>query len=261
MGRELALAADGAVIEAARVVALFDEYEPALTGLSAALSGEVRVYSDMSEFAAHPGLDLVVECASLAAARSHAATILRAGVSVMLMSSGALLDGEIYGEIIAASRECGGSVIVPSGAIGGIDAIRAVSHLLESVTLTTTKPPVALKGAPGFASWEQARIDAPTVVFDGPAAEAVSLFPANVNVAATLSLSGIGPDRTIVKVVADPAAPGNVHEIEASGSFGRLHFTFVNEPHPDNPKTSHLAALAAIEALRVYCQPGLRIGT
>jgi aspartate dehydrogenase len=150
---------------------------------------------------------------------------------------------------------------VPSGAIGGIDAIRAVEHLLETVTLTTTKPPAALTGALGFAEWEDREITDATVIFDGSASEAVKLFPANVNVGATLSLAGIGPEKTRVTVIADPDAPGNVHQIEAHGRFGRFKFEFINEPHPANPKTSYLAALAAIEALRAYCDTGPRIGS
>jgi aspartate dehydrogenase len=261
MGRELALAADGDGVPTARVVALFDIDENAVAALSADLSGPPAGYSDIDAFVAHPGLELVVECASQAAARAHAATILDTGVALILMSSGALTDTDIYRELNDAASASGGKVIVPSGAIGGIDAIRAVEHLLETVTLTTTKPPGALAGAPGFAEWEDREITEATVIFDGPASEAVSLFPANVNVGATLSLAGIGPEETRVTVIADPDAPGNVHQIEASGSFGKFKFEFINEPHPANPKTSYLAALAAIEALRSYCDTGPRIGS
>ena len=132
---------------------------------------------------------------------------------------------------------------------------------LESVTIVSTKKPEALSGAPGFADWEDRQIDEPTVIFEGQAIDAVDLFPANVNVAATISLAGIGPQKTMVKVVADPNSPGNVHEVEASGAFGQLSFKFVNKPHSTNPKTSYLAVLAAIEALRSYCEAGPRIGT
>ena len=261
MGRELALATDSDRIPNARVVALFDIDEKAVAGLSADLSNPPTGYSDIDTFVAHPGLGLVVECASQAAARAHAAKILRTGAALILMSSGALTDPDVYEEMSDAARSSGGKVIVPSGAIGGIDAIRAVKHLLETVTLTTTKPPLALSGAPGFAEWEDREITEATVIFDGPASEAVRLFPANVNVGATLSLAGIGPTQTMVTVIADPDAPGNVHQIEASGSFGKFKFEFINEPHPANPKTSYLAPLAAIEALRTYCDTGPRIGS
>jgi aspartate dehydrogenase len=261
MGRELALAADSDRIPNARVVALFDVDENAISALSSDLSNKPSGYSEIGEFVAHTDLALVVECASQSAARAHAATILKTGVALILMSSGALTDPVVHRELSDAASASGGKVIVPSGAIGGIDAIRAVAHLLESVTLTTTKPPRALTGAAGFAKWEDKQITEPTVIFDGPASEAVKLFPANVNVGATLSLAGLGPEKTRVTVIADPDAPGNVHRIEASGSFGKFKFEFINAPHPANPKTSYLAALAAIEALRSYCDPGPQIGS
>ena len=99
------------------------------------------------------------------------------------------------------------------------------------------------------------------MIFQGSAAEAVSLFPANVNVAATVSLAGIGPDSTKVVVIADPDSPGNVHEIKAISTAGLFSFRFENRPHDTNPKTSFLAVLAAVETLRSICQPSLRIGT
>ena len=108
---------------------------------------------------------------------------------------------------------------------------------------------------------EDREIAEPVTVFDGPASEAVKLFPANVNVAATVSLAGMGPERTMVRVVADPESPGTVHEISATGDFGEFNFRLVNRPHPKNPKTSHLAVLAAIESLRALVNPGLRVGT
>ena len=149
----------------------------------------------------------------------------------------------------------------PSGAIGGIDAIRAAEDGLDEVTLTTTKRPEGLRGSPGFRDWEDREITDPQVIYDGPAADGIKLFPANVNVAATLSLAGLGPLKTKLKVVADPAAPGNVHQIEARGDFGMMRFTFENRPHPDNPRTSYLAILSAIELLRQACGTGPRIGT
>ena len=261
MGRELALAADSDRISNARVAALFDIDENAIASLSRDLSSQPTGYSDIADFVAHPDLGLVVECASQAAAHAYATTILKTGVTLILMSSGALTDPDVYEELSVAARSSGGKVIVPSGAIGGIDAVRAVAHLLETVTLTTTKPPLALTGAPGFAEWEDREITEATVIFEGSASEAVRLFPANVNVGATLSLAGIGPTQTRVTVIADPDAPGNVHQIDARGSFGKFKFEFINEPHPANPKTSYLAALAAIEALRTYCDPGPRIGS
>ena len=186
-----------------------------------------------------------------------------AGLSRMgwLDRATALLDPEVFTRVTTAASTSGGDIIVPSGAVGGIDALRACRGHLDSVTIVSTKKPESLRGAPGFAAWEDVPIPGPTVVFEGPASAAVDQFPANVNVAATVSLAGIGPQATQVKVIADPDAPGNVHQIDASGPFGELSFRCVNRPYAANPKTSHLAALAAIEALRTYCEPGPRLGT
>jgi aspartate dehydrogenase len=152
---------------------------------------------------------------------------------------------------------------VPTGAIAGIDSIRSVKHLLESVTLTTTKNPKALAGAPFFETSKVKLEDIAkrTVVYEGPASEAVRAFPANVNVAAVLSLAGIGVDKTQVRIVADPAAATNQHEIIATGSFGQIHIIVNNVPSPGNPKTSFLAVLSAIECLRSICDDGMRIGS
>jgi aspartate dehydrogenase len=177
------------------------------------------------------------------------------------MSSGALTDPELSARITTLAVEGNRRVIVPSGALGGIDAIRAVSDRLDEVTLTTTKPPQALRGAPGFREWESKTLTEPTVIFEGAALDAVRLFPANVNVAATLSLAGIGPARTLVRVVADPASSVNRHEITASGDFGSFRFAMELQPHDRNPKTSFLAVVSAIEALRSAFSSGIRIGT
>jgi aspartate dehydrogenase len=180
---------------------------------------------------------------------------------MLVMSSGALVDADFMRKVSAAAAKSGASIYVPSGAVGGIDTLRAAKPLLESVTIVSTKKPIALSGAPGFADWEDVEITEPTVIFEGSATEAVELFPANVNVAATVSLAGIGPDATKIKVVADPDSPGNVHEINAVSRAGKFSFRFENKPHETNPKTSFLAVLSAIETLRSICDPGLRIGT
>ncbi|MCH8102485.1 MAG: aspartate dehydrogenase [Chloroflexi bacterium] len=273
MGAELALAVGPASgpasgpakgpegIQNARMAALFDQDGGVAGALAAQLQGDVPTFADVSGLLSADGVDLVVECASQAAIKAHGRSILDAGKSLLLMSSGALLDPDTYRGMDEAARANGVEILVPSGAVGGIDALRAVRNLLDSVTIVSTKKPEALSGAPGFVDWEDRKIDGPTVIFEGNAIDAVGLFPANVNVAATISLAGLGPQRTIVKVVADPDSPGNVHEVDATGAFGEFSFRFVNRPHATNPKTSYLAVLAAIEALRSFCEPGPRIGT
>ncbi len=265
MGSELARAVKRGDAGPARIVGLFSESAPGRHALAEELgAGEgfgPAEFDAVSDLIAHPDLDLIVECASQVAVVAHAEAILSAGISMLVMSSGALMSSEFMRSVSAISAKSGASIYVPSGAVGGIDTLRAARPLLESVTIVSTKPPVALSGAPGFADWEDADITEPTVIFEGTAAEAVGLFPANVNVAATVSLAGLGPEATKVKVVADPDSPGNVHEINAVSRAGKFSFRFENVPHETNPKTSFLAVLAAIETLRSICEPGLRIGT
>ncbi len=260
MGTEIASSVDSGQIRNSHIAAVLDQDISLAQALVGDLLGSVPAYDDISAFLATDGLDIVVESASQAAIKAYGATILECGASLLMMSSGALLYPDTYASMTAASEASKAQIIVPSGAVGGIDALRAARRDLDSVTIVSTKPPRALSGAPGFAAWEDTEISGPTVVYEGAAMDAVPLFPANVNVAATVSLAGLGPQKTKVKVVADPASPGNVHEIEASGAFGSLSLKFVNKPHTTNPKTSYLAVLAATEALRAFCEPGPRIG-
>ena len=265
MGSELARAVKRGDAGTAEIIGIFDECAPGRNALAKELGegdGTTPVETDtVTDLVALPGLDLIVECASQVAVVAHAETVLGAGKSMLVMSSGALTSPEFMRTISEAASKSGASIYVPSGAVGGIDTLRAAKSLLEEVTIVSTKPPIALSGAPGFADWEDVEISEPTVIFEGTAAEAVGLFPANVNVAATVSLAGIGPDATKVKVVADPDSPGNVHEINAVSRAGKFSFRFENVPHETNPKTSFLAVLAAIETLRSISDPGLRIGT
>ncbi|MCH7906102.1 MAG: aspartate dehydrogenase [Chloroflexi bacterium] len=261
MGGEIAAAIASRKIGNARLLAVFDEDAERASRLAGTLDPAPAVCGTVDDLLVERGVSLLVECASPAAVTAHGADILAAGHSLLILSSGALTDTALFDRLagLAAENHC--DIVVPSGALGGIDAIRSVRELLSEVTLTSTKPPRAFSGAPGFAEWEDVEITGPTVLYEGPAGGAVKLFPANVNVAATLSIAGIGPERTIVRVVADPASPGNVHEIHARGDFGEFTFRMVNRPHVRNPRTSHLAVLSAIETLRSYCERGPRIGT
>ncbi len=203
-------------------------------------------------------IDLAVEAAGQAAVRECAIPLLEAGLDVMIMSVGALADEALAERVRAAARRAGRRVYIPSGALGGLDAVKAAALSgLDSVELISTKPPAALQGAAYFdthpVDWD--RVTGPTVVYEGPAAEAVGYFPQNVNVAAVLSLAGIGPHRTRVRVVADPAATTNQHSVRVRGGFGTLEVNLSNVPTPENPKTSWLAALAAVAMLRRIGDP------
>jgi aspartate dehydrogenase len=206
--------------------------------------------------------DLVVEAAAQAAVRRYALPLLEAGVDVMVMSVGALADAALLGALTDTAARVGRRVHVPAGAIGGLDVLRAASlDRLDEVTLVTSKPPRALAGAPFFDAHpiDLAAITARTVIFEGPASQAVTLFPANVNVAAALSLAGIGPERTRMQVVADPALDRNVHEVVARGGFGEMRLRLANVPSPSNPKTSFLACLSGLATLRRLSSP-IQIG-
>lgn len=265
MGSELARAVHRGEAGSALIIGLFDEYQPGRESLAKELSAgnapEPAQVETVAELVNLPNIDLVIECASQAAVVAHAETVLRSGTSIIVMSSGAMISPDFMRTVSAAAAKSGASIYIPSGAVGGIDALRASKALLEEVTIVSTKKPISLSGAPGFADWEDKEITEPTVIFEGSATDAVGLFPANVNVAATVSMAGIGPDATKVRVVADPDSPGNVHEINAVSKAGKFSFRFENMPHETNPKTSFLAVLAAIETLRSICEPGLRIGT
>jgi aspartate dehydrogenase len=262
IGSQLALAVDTGAVRNASLASLFDVVQNSVQALRQKLSTSPPAYSNFDDFI-KTDCDIVVEAASQEAAIKSAAKVLRAGKDLMVMSVGALADKALLADILKEAEKAGRRLYVPTGAIAGIDAIRAVKHLLDSVTLTTTKSPKALAGAPFFET-SRIRLDEikeRTVIYEGTAADAVRAFPANVNVAAVLSLAGIGVDRTKVRIVADPAFTTNQHEIAAKGSFGEFHFTVNNMPSPGNPKTSYLAVLSAIECLRSICDDGMRVGS
>ena len=171
------------------------------------------------------------------------------------MSVGALLDESIFEVLYDACKEFKKTIHLPSGAIAGLDGIKSVKDELESVTLTTTKHPRSLKGAKFFENHDVDLdiISKPTEIFSGTARQAAVQFPANINVAALLSLAGLGGNLTQVKIIADPDTDKNTHQINAKGKFGEMSFTITNLPNPDNPKTSRLAILSAIEKLRDIC--------
>jgi aspartate dehydrogenase len=206
--------------------------------------------------------DLVVEAASQKAVPAIARATLAKGKSLMVMSVGALADLEFYREVKNLARDHGSRVYIPSGAISGLDGLKSASiGTIRKVTLTTTKNPKGLKGAPYILEnkIDLEALKKPTVIFEGTAAEAVKAFPANVNVAATLCLAA-REGEVRVTIIADPYINVNRHEIVAEGDFGRISTRVENVPSPKNPKTSYLAALSAIATLRSIVEP-LKIGT
>lgn len=204
--------------------------------------------------------DIVVECASAAAFLDIARPALAAGRIFMPLSVGALLSNL---DLVDLARETGGRIVVPTGAIVGLDAVRAAAEgTISSARIITRKPPAGLVGAPYLVEHRIVLDDlkAPLKVFDGSAREGAKGFPANVNVAAALSLAGIGPDRTRLEVWADPGVTRNIHRIEIESDSARLSMQIENIPSPDNPRTGRITALSVVAALRGLVAP-LKVGT
>ena len=194
-------------------------------------------------------VDLVVECAPAAAFLDIVEPALHAGRSVVVLSCAALLR---HDHLQALARDHGGRILVPTGALLGLDAIAAAAEgTIHSVRMTTHKPPRGLEGAPHLLQ-KGISLDGLTTalkVFSGSAREAALGFPANVNVAAALSLAGIGPDRTRVEIWADPAVTRNTHVVELDSDSARLSMRIENVPS-ENPRTGRITAQSVVALLR-----------
>jgi aspartate dehydrogenase len=198
-------------------------------------------------------LDLVVEVAGHDALKAHAEAILAGGADLLVISVGALADPDFEERLERAARRSGRRVHLASGAIAGLDAISAAAvGGLDSVTHSVRKPPGGL--LPPDEAVAVLASGQPRLLYEGPAREAALRFPENVNVAAAVSLAGIGLDRTVVRIVADPTVTRNTHEIDVRGYFGELHLVVQNIPS-ENPKTARLTALSLIRALRRFTDP------
>lgn len=201
--------------------------------------------------------DLVIEASSQAAAKDIAPRVVSRGVDMMIMSVGSLVDDEYRAALFQNAKEHEAKIFIPTGALCGVDGLRSASgDDITSVTLTTTKGPKSLAGVQYLIDKgiEVDKLTEKTVVYEGTAREAVKIFPKNINVAATVALIGIGFDRTNVKIIVDPETPSNSHELTVEGNFGTFTSHTYNVPSPDNPKTSYLAALSAISALKRVCR-------
>ena len=203
--------------------------------------------------------DLAVEAAPGAIIDQICRPMLEAGKKVMVLSAGALLPRP---DLIELAKDKGGQIIVPTGALLGLDAVSAAAEgTVHSVRMTTRKPPKGLAGAPYLEAngISVEGLNEAKRVFSGTAREAAAGFPANVNVAAALSLAGIGPDRTTIDIWADPAVTRNCHTIEVDADSARFTMTIENIPS-ENPKTGRITALSALATLRRLHAP-LRVGT
>ncbi|VVN90104.1 aspartate dehydrogenase [Pseudomonas fluorescens] len=194
--------------------------------------------------------DLVIECAGHSAVVHCVPEFLKAGIDVVIASIGALADKALSESLEQAALSGNARLILVSGAIGGLDALRSArSAGLDEVVYVGRKPPRAWVGSPAEDDFDLSTITVPTTIFRGTAAQASIRFPKNANVTAAVALSGVGFDNTQVELVADPGVDKNVHEVQAKGAFGELSIRLANNPLPDNPKTSWLAALSIEEAV------------
>ena len=259
IGTELSKAIDSKLIRA-QLVAVYDRSTERCEKLLGSLRNKPGL---MAPDELISRADIVVECASAAAVHEYGHIVLENGKDLMVMSAGAFAEQELLEKLTdaAASHNC--KIYIPSGAIAGIDGLKsaAISHI-DKVMLTTTKNPAGLKGAPYIVEndIDLESIREKTLLFEGSARDAIAAFPANINVAISLSLAGIGIEKTQVRVFADPGASRNIHEISVEGAFGRYIARIENLPSLDNPKTSYLAALSAIATLKKIAEP-LQIGT
>jgi aspartate dehydrogenase len=204
--------------------------------------------------------DIVVECAPASVFRDLAEPALALGRTVIVLSCGALLDNF---DLVELARRQGGRVLVPTGALLGLDAVQAAAvGEISRVQMITRKPPPGLAGAPYLVENGISidRLNQPKRVFSGTAREAARGFPANVNVAAALALAGIGPDRTMIDIWADPGVDRNIHRIEVEADSVRFTLEIANVPSLENPRTGRLTPLSVVALLRKLSSP-LAIGT
>jgi aspartate dehydrogenase len=204
--------------------------------------------------------DIVVECAPAAVFRELALPAIEQGRLFVPLSVGQLL---VHDDLEAMAERTGARILVPTGALLGLDAVRAAAEgRIESVTMVTRKPPGGLAGAPYLVQngIELDGLTQPLRVFEGTAREGARGFPANVNVAAALSLAGIGPDRTMLEIWADPGVTRNMHQIRVEADSARFTLAIENVPSAANPRTGRITALSTIALLRGLTAT-LRVGS
>ena len=238
---------------------------PGLVLVAASVRDEARARKATAGFSIPPrfvalsaladAADVIVECLPAQHFLEVARPAVERGRTLMPLSVGALID---HMQLVDVARETGARIVVPTGALLGLDAVRATAEgKIASATIVTRKPPAGLAGAPLLIErgLSVEGLTEPLQVFAGSAREAIAGFPANVNVAVALSLAGIGPDRTKVEVWADPRVTRNTHTVSVRSDSSDLTMTIENIPDVDNPRTGRITALSVLAALRRLTSP------
>ena len=256
VGRSLATHLSNQAIANAELVAVVARDKDKARETLKQMNVEVDIcdLQDLSELA-----DIVVECAPAAILEDIAKPVLEAGKKVVVLSVGALLS---HPHLIDIAARTGGQIIVPTGALLGLDAVSAAAEgHIRSVRMVTRKPIKGLAGAPFLVKNKIniEDIDAPLLLFEGTAREAAEGFPANLNVAVALALAGIGPDKTYLEIWADPDITRNTHRIVVDADVASFDMTIQNVPS-ENPRTGKITALSVLAALRKIDAP-LRVGS
>jgi aspartate dehydrogenase len=194
--------------------------------------------------------DLVVEAAGRDSVEPWGRAAFSAGADFAVSSTSALTDDALRDGLLARAQARGRRLLVPPGALGGIDALSAAARLpLDHVRHEIAKPPTAWAGTAAETLCDLANLDAPVTFFEGTAREAAARFPQNANVAVISALAGLGLDRTTLALVADPGARLNRHVVHAEGAFGRMTITLENRPLATNPKSSEMTALSLVRLI------------
>jgi aspartate dehydrogenase len=268
IGCEIARSIDNQKIPSAKLSFMVDTSTDRLRFVNSTLRNEKPIiFSDPESLFrsdVYKGTHIVVESASRAAVRQYARKILSSGKHLIIFSIGELIDEKFMKELKSLAVVNAAVIHIPTGAIAGIDAIKAVRSHLDRLVISTTKSPKSLAGAPFFKMHRDiilSNLSVRTVLYEGSVQEAIELFPSNVNVSAALALAIGDIDKILVRILVDPSIDVNRHEIVASGKFGVLQITANNTPHVDNPKTSMLAVLSGIESVRSACSGTIRIGS
>lgn len=267
MSRTVAIAGLGAIgLPLARAL---DRGVEGLSLVSVAVRDTAKAEATLAQFRVPPRLvgldelgaaDFVVEAAPAAVFEQIAHAAIEAGRVFIPASVGALLPRM---DLVARAKQTGARIVVPTGALLGLDAVRAAAEgEVDSITMVTRKPPAGLDGAPYLVEHGiQVRgVTEPLCVFRGNAFGAAAGFPANVNVAAALALAGVGPARTQVEIWADPSVTRNTHTIRVEAAAARFTMTIENVPSEENPRTGKITALSMLACLRALVST-LKVGS